>query len=104
MSYTCNWGPMCVSIINATCQLTSTPVPSGTLSVCSPHARTVLAARQLTQGASGARSPATPDVATTKVEGVGEVPPAVRKFLGVCSDEEREEGVGQKREDGRGPR
>lgn len=54
-------------------------------------------------GASGARGPATPDVATTKVEGMGEVPPAARKFPGVRSDEEGEEGVGQKREDGRAP-
>ena len=42
-------------------------------------------------------------MATTKVEGVGEVPPAARKFPGVRSDEEGEEGVGQKREDGRAP-
>ena len=34
---------------------------------------------------------------------MGEVPPAAGKFPGVCSDEEGEEGVGQKQEDGKAP-
>ena len=34
---------------------------------------------------------------------MGEVLPAAGKFPGVCSDEEGEEGVGQKQEDGKAP-
>lgn len=34
MTYTCNWGLTCVSIINATCQLMNILVLSGTTSVC----------------------------------------------------------------------
>lgn len=101
MTYICNWGLMYVRIINAMCQLVNIPVLSA--SICSPCARAVLGARQLTQWASEARSLATPDVARTRVEGMGEAPPAPGKFPGVCSDERGEEGVGQKWEDGKAP-
>lgn len=74
MTYTCNWGLTCVSIINATCQLMNILVLSGTTSICLPRARAVLGTRQFALRGAGGEESSLPDVVGTTVERTGECP------------------------------